>query len=406
MSPEILLGQPFDLRTDIFSLGVLFVEIASRQLASQHHFVRQLPDYGISAEEVWSSVSPNAPTSFVELALECCSTDPNKRPNAKAILRRLRDVEQEVAQLEAQGLGGADAHSRGGVGSMAANVGSVSFAGTTKRGSIKQAGALDRGSTCPSAPRLPSFEGQLNLRLASSFVSSASGLPDLPSSCGPGHTALLQGHARTPSSGGQTDDEDDDEALLAIADADVSIDSLNMRPDSAYFANVRAAEVEVDSSEYSTSVVKPSSRIVGNRIGGAGGPYGRLGSSSGSVLSRPDGHERGGSLPSLPPSWIATSSSQEVADDDEGAPTVIAPTSPHRKDDLEDPASFLTARTSTLSVAEAVVDVPAADEDDEDERDVFHSTIQGMVAQVNDAELIREAPHRFSLIRWALPSLS
>ncbi|BGP03374.1 hypothetical protein JCM10021v2_007105 [Rhodotorula toruloides] len=405
MSPEILLGLPFDLRTDIFSLGVLFVEIASRQLASQHQFARQLPDYGISTEEVWSSVSPNAPTSFVELALECCSTDPNKRPDAKAILRRLRDVEQEVAQLEAQGLGGADAHSRGGMGSMAANVGSVSFAGTTKRGSVKHANGLGRGSTRPSAPRLPSFEGQINLRLGSSFVSSASDLPDLPSSYGPGQTALLHGHARTPSSAGQKDDEDDDEALLAIADADVPIDSLDMRPDSAYFANLRAAEAADDSTDYSTSVVKPSSRIVGSRIGGAGGPYGRLGSSSGSTLLVGDQNERGGSLPSLPPSWIAASEKSSASLDggeDEGAPTIIAPTPPRSKDDLDDPASFLTARTSTLSVAEAVVDGTAAQEDHDEERDVFHSTVQHMPAPAADLDVPYEAPHRFSLIRPGL----
>lgn len=402
MSPEILLGQPFDLRTDIFSLGVLFVEIASRQLASQHQFVRQLPDYGISAEEVWSSVSPNAPTSFVELALECCSTEPNKRPDAKAILRRLRDVEQEVAQLEAQGLGGADAHSRGGLGSMAANVGSVSFAGTTKRGSIKHANGLGQGSTRPSAPRLPSFEGQINLRLGSSFVSSASDLPDLPSSYGPDQTALLHGHARAPSSAGQTDDEDDDEALLAIADADVPIDSLDMRPDSAYFANLRAAETVDDSNDYSTSVVKPSSRIVASRIGVAGGPYGRLGSSSGSTLLLvSDEHERGGSLPSLPPSWIAASEKSSApleGGEDEGTPTVIAPTRPRSKDALDDPASFLTARTSTLSVAEAVVGGTAGEADDE-ARDVFYSTFQHMPAPAADPDVPREAPHRFSLIR-------
>ncbi|KPV71924.1 uncharacterized protein RHOBADRAFT_4257, partial [Rhodotorula graminis WP1] len=96
MSPEILLGEAFDLKTDIFSLGVLFVEIASRQLASNHTFVRKLPDYGMSHDEVRGSVSSNCPRSFVDLALECCDVDPTKRPDTKSILRRLRGVEQEV----------------------------------------------------------------------------------------------------------------------------------------------------------------------------------------------------------------------------------------------------------------------------------------------------------------------
>lgn len=38
MSPEILLGNEFDLPTDIFSLGVIFCEILSRKLADDVTF--------------------------------------------------------------------------------------------------------------------------------------------------------------------------------------------------------------------------------------------------------------------------------------------------------------------------------------------------------------------------------
>ncbi|GAA5846724.1 hypothetical protein JCM9279_003429 [Rhodotorula babjevae] len=443
MSPEILLGEVFDLKTDIFSLGVLFVEIASRQLASNHTFVRQLPDYGMSHDEVRGSVSSNCPRSFVDLALECCDVDPTKRPDTKTILRRLRDVEQEVLELDARGLGDADAHTRGAhvattrrTGSVAANVGSISFAGTTKRGSGKAYGAVGgggRGTARPSAPRLPSFEGRVNLQSGNSFVGGGGAATasvfsaSIPSS-------IQFGHARSSSrdTASYSDDEDS-EVLLALADADVPIDSLDMRPESAYLAAARGrsdrhlVDAAAPDADYSMSVVKPS-RLLGS--GAPGGsrlrPYGRIASSSGSTLpgaaDAPD--EGSGSLPSLPPSWLAASKraarAEEEQDDDEGTATVIAPSPPgHRSparsakgsDEPQGAESFLTARTSTLSVADAVVghadvvaspsiEATAALEQDDDEEDVFHSTIQGPPTIVE--EPAQDAPHRFSLIKPGL----
>jgi LIM domain kinase 1 len=38
MSPEILLGEEFDLPTDVYSLGVIFCEILARKLADDVTF--------------------------------------------------------------------------------------------------------------------------------------------------------------------------------------------------------------------------------------------------------------------------------------------------------------------------------------------------------------------------------
>ncbi|GAA5858684.1 hypothetical protein JCM8547_001421 [Rhodosporidiobolus lusitaniae] len=465
MSPEILLGQPFTLSTDIFSFGVLLLEIASRSLASNHTFVRQLPDYGISAQEAWSSVSSLCPRKLVELALECCDTNPEKRPETKEILHRLREIEREVLEADAAA-GGADeeAHSRGPSikrrASLAGNVGSISYAGTTKRGSY---GALasqrngGRGTARPSAPRLPSFEGQVNLKFGSSFISAAS-------SAAPQHG---HGHPRRHS---PDSSEDDEEALLALADAPLSVDGadssgelanldltdLDMRPDSAFFDRYRRGNSNDPEEDYSTSVVKPSSHAASGRstilpspaVDGQGRPYGKLGSSSGSHFSVPlGGAGNGGSLPSLPPSWVAAAS-REPSDGDDGTLTVIAsPTTSaestparqaRREREDAEVVSYLTARTETLSVASAVVgvhglepsttstartveNVPVeGDEVDEEEesRDVFHSTLQSpvrvRVAVVNEDEELEadeydvevvEAPHRFSLIKPGLHRL-
>lgn len=381
MSPEILLGEPFTLSTDVFSLGVLFVEIASRTLTSQHHFVRSPPDYGLDLAEVRSSVSSSCPKAFIDLALRCCDTYPERRPVMKEILAELREIERQVLAREDGGEG--DAHSRGGAnsGSMKGNVGSISYAGTMKRGTKQGGGG---GRPRPSAPRLPSFEGKV--KISSSFLA---GTADL--------SAKKLGH---PVSRESSESEDDGEALLALAEADVPIDE---KDDSA--------------SEYSTSVLKPRSTIISRPSVGGGErnrPYGALGSDSGSTLPGEIGanqHDRSASLPSLPPSWIVAHSSSATlsedhlldpeADEDEGAPTIIARSSPS---DSPNKLSYLTARTSTLSVANAVVGhkTEPGDADEEDEaRDVFHSTFQHP-PQILTTPAPIEALHRFSLIKPGL----
>ncbi|KAI0077671.1 kinase-like protein [Panus rudis PR-1116 ss-1] len=96
MSPEILLGNEFDLPTDIFSLGVILCEIAARKLASDTVFRRTPPTFGIDRDEVRSLASPGCPPAFINLCLDCLAEDPAKRPTTREILDRLRDIEADV----------------------------------------------------------------------------------------------------------------------------------------------------------------------------------------------------------------------------------------------------------------------------------------------------------------------
>lgn len=129
MSPEISLGDEFDLPTDIFSLGVIYCEIAARKLADDHHFKRFPPTFAIDPEEVRKLASPGCPPAFLALALDCLATDPAARPTTREILERLRLIEAEVLLRPNEG---ADLH-----------VGSVKFMTGAKRAGM--------------GPRIPSF---------------------------------------------------------------------------------------------------------------------------------------------------------------------------------------------------------------------------------------------------------
>lgn len=129
MSPEILLGDEFDLPTDVFSLGIIFCEIAARKLADDAHFKRHPPEFGIDAAEVRRLASPGCPPKFIDLCLDCLNTDPAKRPTTRVILDRLREIEAEVLLRPGEG---EDAH-----------VGSIKF--------------MTGGKRPGNAPRIPSF---------------------------------------------------------------------------------------------------------------------------------------------------------------------------------------------------------------------------------------------------------
>lgn len=128
MSPEILLGDEFDLSTDVFSLGIIFCEIAARTLADDHHFKRHVPNFSLDVEEVKKLIDPGCPEDFRQLCIDCCKTNPKNRPTTRDILERLRLIEAEVLARPSEGT---DLH-----------FGSIRFMTHGKR---------------PLAPRIPSF---------------------------------------------------------------------------------------------------------------------------------------------------------------------------------------------------------------------------------------------------------
>ncbi|KAG8931078.1 hypothetical protein FRC02_003253 [Tulasnella sp. 418] len=128
MSPEILMGDEFDLPTDIFSLGIIFCEIIARKLADDYTFKRHPPFFGVESAQVYELASPGCPPTLIQLALDCCSVDPTKRPDTVEVLARLRAIELEVNARASD---------------EEEHVGSIKFLSSTKRPS--------------AAPRIPSF---------------------------------------------------------------------------------------------------------------------------------------------------------------------------------------------------------------------------------------------------------
>ncbi|OAX40752.1 kinase-like protein [Rhizopogon vinicolor AM-OR11-026] len=175
MSPEILLGEEFDLPTDIFSLGIIFCEIAARRLSDDRHFKRDGPTFGIDPEEVHRLATPDCPPTFLALALDCLAEDPKARPTIRVILDRLGEIEAEVLSRPDTD----DFH-----------VGSIKF--------------MTGGRRAGAAPRIPSFGAGVGKDIRHNTAS------------------IREDVLAALSSGEETSDE---EIVEAIQDLNISLDS-------------------------------------------------------------------------------------------------------------------------------------------------------------------------------------
>lgn len=85
MAPEVILGHPRTKESDIYSIGILMIELSNGILpfSDRHH-------NSLLALEIIKGLRPqisqDLPQVYINLALDCCHKDPSLRPNAKQLL--------------------------------------------------------------------------------------------------------------------------------------------------------------------------------------------------------------------------------------------------------------------------------------------------------------------------------
>lgn len=100
MAPEVMMGEKYDVKADMFSFGVVLSELDVHTLPysqarqrSMDTTGRQLTDTALlqsgAAQVEFSELSP---PSIVELGYACVSVEPSRRPTAAEVLYRLQIV--------------------------------------------------------------------------------------------------------------------------------------------------------------------------------------------------------------------------------------------------------------------------------------------------------------------------
>ncbi|OWZ12061.1 TKL/DRK protein kinase [Phytophthora megakarya] len=101
MAPEVMLGERYDDKADMFSFGVVLSELDQHtlpysQAKNNSHSGQRLTDTAIlqmvAAGKLRVEFSQAAPESIVELGHACVSTDPKDRPTAAEALYRLQTI--------------------------------------------------------------------------------------------------------------------------------------------------------------------------------------------------------------------------------------------------------------------------------------------------------------------------
>eukprot|EP00834_Sanchytrium_tribonematis_P005589 NODE_349_length_8994_cov_1.235526.p5 type:complete len:247 gc:universal NODE_349_length_8994_cov_1.235526:2792-2052(-) len=98
MSPEIMLGMDFDEKADIFSFGVILVELLAWKISDGLSFMKRvIPGFGFDEKEIRQYETEISPPAYVDLVLQCIDTDTKSRINMKGIQQGLKLVEMSLA---------------------------------------------------------------------------------------------------------------------------------------------------------------------------------------------------------------------------------------------------------------------------------------------------------------------
>ncbi|XP_048469312.1 dual specificity testis-specific protein kinase 2-like [Rhincodon typus] len=98
MAPEMLRGEPYDRKVDVFSFGIVLCEILGRVTADPE-FLPRTQDYGLNTEAFKEMVN-GCPKAVLEITVNCCRIDAFKRPSFLELLDQLEEVAESLEPNE------------------------------------------------------------------------------------------------------------------------------------------------------------------------------------------------------------------------------------------------------------------------------------------------------------------
>ncbi|XP_045600504.1 LIM domain kinase 1 isoform X2 [Procambarus clarkii] len=79
MAPEMMKGNKYDEKVDIFSFGIILCEIIGRVEADPDYMPRSM-DFGLNETVFHAKYCQDCPEPFYKIAFMCCNTNPDARP--------------------------------------------------------------------------------------------------------------------------------------------------------------------------------------------------------------------------------------------------------------------------------------------------------------------------------------
>uniref|UniRef100_A0A8B9FPT0 dual-specificity kinase n=1 Tax=Amazona collaria TaxID=241587 RepID=A0A8B9FPT0_9PSIT len=93
MAPEVLRGEIYNEKADVFAYGIILCETIARVPADPDYLPRT-EDFGLDITTFRTMVGIDCPAAFLQLAFHCCSMEPTSRPSFLEITQCLEGILQ------------------------------------------------------------------------------------------------------------------------------------------------------------------------------------------------------------------------------------------------------------------------------------------------------------------------
>ncbi|KAG2466086.1 TESK2 kinase, partial [Polypterus senegalus] len=100
MAPEVLRGELYNEKADVFAFGIILCEIIAR-IQADPDFLPRTEDFGLDVD-AFQHMAGDCPRPFLQLAFSCCNMVPEFRPSFVNIVNQL-EVILEQQRLEGEG---------------------------------------------------------------------------------------------------------------------------------------------------------------------------------------------------------------------------------------------------------------------------------------------------------------
>ncbi|KAM3874366.1 dual specificity testis-specific protein kinase 2 [Diretmus argenteus] len=95
MAPEMLRGEAYNRKVDVFSFGIVLCEILGR-ISADPDILPRTQDYGLDVK-AFSEIVQGCPRHLVKLPAKCCQVDSFRRPSFAELMDELEDIAQNLA---------------------------------------------------------------------------------------------------------------------------------------------------------------------------------------------------------------------------------------------------------------------------------------------------------------------
>ncbi|XP_015703918.1 dual specificity testis-specific protein kinase 1 [Coturnix japonica] len=102
MAPEVLRGEIYNEKADVFAYGIILCETIARVSADPDYLPRT-EDFGLDITTFRTMVGNDCPVAFLQLAFHCCSMEPASRPSFLEITQCLEGILQHQLGTEDAG---------------------------------------------------------------------------------------------------------------------------------------------------------------------------------------------------------------------------------------------------------------------------------------------------------------